>query len=446
MEAVPAGARTAGDPYLPESGNGGYHVVSYDLDLKYRVATNRLDGTAVIRATSVQGLSSFSLDLVRLRASRVRVNGSKRTRFTQSATKLTVRPDEPIGLGELFTVEIEYSGSPAPRRSPWGLVGWEELTDGVIVASQPSGAPTWFPCNDHPADKASYRIRVTCEQAYTVLANGVLFEHTISAGRGTWSFEQPEPTSTYLATVQIGRYASTRRDLAGIPGVVAYAPEVEARVRADFDPLERMMSYFIEAFGPYPFADYSVVVTADDLEIPLEAQGVAIFGANHADGRGGSERLIAHELAHQWFGNSVGIAAWKHIWLNEGFACYAEWLWSEHSGRQSADELARGYHAGLRSLPQDILVGDPGPSLMFDDRVYKRGALTLHALRVTLGDESFFGLLKAWTASRRHATATTDNFRTLAEAHSGLDLARFFDHWLFAHRLPRLPRTARVRS
>jgi aminopeptidase N len=207
-----------------------------------------------------------------------------------------------------------------------------------------------------------------------------------------------------------------------------------------------MMRFFIGTFGPYPFADYSVVVTADDLEIPLEAQGVAIFGANHADGEGGSERLIAHELAHQWFGNSVGIAAWKHIWLNEGFACYAEWLWSEHSGGASADELARRYHAGLRSLPQDIVVGDPGPALMFDDRVYKRGALTLHALRMTLGDESFFGLLQTWTASRRHATATTDDFRTLAEAHSGMDLDRFFEHWLFAPSLPRLPRSARISS
>ncbi len=446
MAAVPAGARTAGDPYLPQSGNGGYSVESYDLDLRYKVATNRLDATAVIRAMSIQGLRSFSFDLVRLRASRVRVNGSKRTRFTQTTSKLVVTPEEPIGLGELFTVEIEYSGSPAPRRSHWGQVGWEELTDGVIVASQPSGAPTWFPCNDHPADKASYRIRVTCEQAYTVLANGALFDHTVSTGRGTWSFEQPEPTSTYLATVQIGRYVTEHRDLAGVPGVIAYAPEVDAQVRADFSPLRGMMAYFIDAFGPYPFADYSVVVTADDLEIPLEAQGVAIFGANHADGEGSSERLIAHELAHQWFGNSVGIAAWKHIWLNEGFACYAEWLWSEHSGGTTTDELARRYHAGLRSLRQDIVIGDPTPALMFDDRVYKRGALTLHALRLTIGDERFFALLRAWTAQRRHGTATTDDFIALAEEHSETDMGRFFEHWLLSTALPRLPRATRVSS
>ncbi len=433
------GAKSAGDPYLPQSGNGGYRVESYDLDLRYRVATNRLDATAIIRAVTTQPLRSFSLDLVRLKASKVRVNRSKRTHFTQTATKLTITPDAPLGAGELFTVEIDYAGSPAPRRSPWGLVGWEELADGVIVAAQPSGAPTWFPCNDHPSDKASFRIRVNAEQPYLVLANGVLVDHSVSSGRGTWLFEQPEPTSTYLATVQIGRYVVEHRSLADVPAVIAYAPHVDAEVRADFDPLDRMMAYFVDTFGPYPFSDYSVVVTADELEIPLEAQGVAIFGANHADGEGRSERLIAHELAHQWFGNSVGIAQWRHIWLNEGFACYAEWLWSEHAGKDTADELARRYHAGLRSLPRDISIADPGPALMFDDRVYKRGALTLHALRLTIGDEAFFGLLRAWTASYRHSSATTDDFRALASTFAAASLDGFFNSWLVAFTLPRLP-------
>ena len=112
-----------------------------------------------------------------------------------------------------------------------------------------------------------------------------------------------------------------------------------------------MMKLFVKLFGPYPLANgYTVVVTDDDLEIPLEAQGISIFGANHCDGERSAERLIAHELAHQWFGNSVTARRWRDIWLHEGFACYAEWLWSEESGGRSADELARHYHHRLRSL------------------------------------------------------------------------------------------------
>lgn len=439
-----AGARNAGDPYLPHSGNGGYGVDSYDLDLRYRVATNRLDAKAVIVATATQELSTFSLDLVRLRAGKVRVNGGKRTRFTQTPAKVVITPERPIGEGATFTVEIDYAGSPAPRRSAWGLVGWEELTDGVIVAAQPSGAPTWFPCNDHPSDRASYRIRVSAEEPYTVVANGSLVSHSFVSGRGTWLYECAEPTATYLATVQIGRYTRRRLDLGVVPVEFAFPAELDARVRADFSPLGDMVDLFSDSFGPYPFPLYRVIVTDDELEIPLEAQGAAIFGENHVDGDGGSERLIAHELAHQWFGNSVGLAAWQHIWLNEGFACYAEWLWSERAGRETADALARRYHAGLRSLPQDLVISDPGPAYMFDDRVYKRGALTLHALRLTVGDSAFFGLLRAWTAEYRMRVVTTADFRAFAAQQTGAELEGLFSSWLDAERLPDLPSRGRV--
>ncbi|GAA1441912.1 M1 family metallopeptidase [Leifsonia poae] len=440
--AKSAGAHNAGDPYLPHSGNGGYAVDSYDLDLRYRVATNRLDATAVIVARSTQELTSFSLDLVRLRVSRVRLTGEKRTRFRQTPSKVVVTPAQPIAAGEEFTVELAYAGSPAPRRSHWGLVGWEELTDGVIVAAQPNGAPTWFPCNDHPSDKARYRIRMSAEEPYTVVATGRLVSHGFASGRGTWLYECDEPTATYLATVQIGGYLRRHVEVAPTPVVFVFPAELEARVHADFAPLATMLETFSDAFGPYPFPDFTVIVTEDELEIPLEAQGSAIFGENHVDGEGGSERLIAHELAHQWFGNSVGLAAWKHIWLNEGFACYAEWIWSERAGRDTADQLARRYHAGLRTLPADLLLADPGPALMFDDRVYKRGALTLHALRLTVGDPAFFGLLRAWTERRRFGTAVTDDFRALAAEVTGAPadvLDALFDAWLDALPVPDLP-------
>lgn len=429
----------AGDPYVPSSGNLGYGVDSYDLDLRYRMATNRLDATATLTITSTAALAKFTLDLSRLVVSKVRMAGSRTTRFSQTAHKLTIVPTKPILAGDTFTLTIDYSGAPVPRRSQWGPVGWEELADGVIVAAQPSGAPTWFPCNDAVADKASYTIRVATEQAYTVVCNGRMTEHRVIAGRGHWRYEQPEPTSTYLATLQIGRYDRVSTTFGSVPGVLAYPRALQAQVDADFEPVPRMMALFEALFGPYPFEQYTLVVTADDLEIPLESQSLATFGANLIDGHGTWDRLIAHELAHQWFGNSVSLAEWKHIWLNEGFACYAEWLWSEHRGGPTADTLAQQSRRHLSTQRTDIVVGDPGAALMFDDRVYKRGALTLHVLRRTIGDEPFFELLRAWTGQHRFGSVTTEDFVTLAATFTDKPLEPLFTAWLFGTTLPRLP-------
>jgi aminopeptidase N len=207
----------------------------------------------------------------------------------------------------------------------------------------------------------------------------------------------------------------------------------------DFGRQDHMMAAFEELFGPYPFRAYGVVVADEDLEVPLEAQGLSIFGANHVDGRRGQERLVAHELAHQWFGNSLTIASWQDIWLNEGFASHSEWLWSEVSGGDPARAHAARWWARLAALPQDLRVADPGVRRMFDDRVYRRGALTLHALRTVLGDEGFFALLREWTATHRHGTVTTAQFTALAERHSPQPLTGFFAAWLHSEALPPLP-------
>ncbi|MGN9911185.1 M1 family metallopeptidase [Phytohabitans sp. LJ34] len=436
--AAQPGAERSGDPYLPEHGNGGYRTSHYDLDLDYRIVTNRLTGRAVVTAVAAQALSRFSLDLAGLRVSHVLVDGVA-ARFTQVGHKLRVRPARPVDEGAEFRVEVRYGGRPRPVRGRWGDIGWDELTDGVLVASQPVGAPSWFPCNDHPADKASYRIAVTAPTPYTVVATGKLADRRRSASTTAWVYELPEPTPAYLVSVQIGRYERVNLYSGGPAQRAAVPARLRQRFAHDFGRQGEMMEAMQRFFGPYPFAEYSVVVTDDDLEDPIEAQSMSVFGANHVDGRRTHERLVAHELAHQWFGNSLTVADWRHIWLNEGFATYAEWLWSGVSGGPPVDALARMWHARLAARPADLRIADPGVARMFDERLYKRGALTLHVLRREVGDERFFRILRGWVAEHRHGTVTTPAFTALAERLAGRSLASLFRAWLYSAPLPGLP-------
>jgi aminopeptidase N len=431
------GTQSAGDPYVPDSGNGGYRVDHYDLDLTYRLETNRLDGTAALSATTTQPLARFSLDLSGLKVSKVTIDGRRAEKFATRGRKLVVSIGRVIDEGTPFRVAINYVGTPRPLNGPWGEVGWEELTDGVIVAAQPNGASSWFPCNDHPSNKATYLIAITTDSAYRVIATGTLAARGIRASTTRWVYEQRAPMASYLASVQIGRYELLQLPGDDVQQQAASPGRLKSSVESAFARQDEMIACFGETFGPYPFADYTVVVTDDALEIPVEAQGMSVFGANYLDGV--DERLVAHELAHQWFGNSLTLGAWKDIWLHEGFACYAEWLWSEASGGESADELAQRHWQRLADKPHDLVLTDPQPESMFDDRVYKRGALTLHALRRTIGDPSFVELLRAWVATYKHATVSTEAFIAHVREHAGDDAAGRLGPWLNELKLPKLP-------
>jgi aminopeptidase N len=396
------------------------------------------------------------------------MDGGRPARYTHRGDKLRIRPSRTLRAGAHFAVEVRYTGVPHPVRTrDWGDLGWEQLEEGSLVASQPTGARSWFPCNDRPDDKAPYRITVTAPSPYTVVANGSLVSRTIGASTTTWVYEQSAPMASYLASVQIGpyelvdvpgtgplvggtgavvtgmgpvpRHAPAPRT-ASVPQPAAVPPDLLGRFAHDFARQPRMMELFTELFGPYPVDEYAVVVVGEELEVPVEAQGLSVFGANHVDGRGGSERLVAHELAHQWFGNSLTVADWRHIWLNEGFAKYAEWLWSELSGGPSAAVLAGRSRTRLSMLRQDLRVADPGLRRLFDDRVYERGALTLHALRTEIGHKAFVALLREWTATHRHGVVTTEQFTTLAQRHATRPLAKLFTEWLYETPLPPLPR------
>ena len=427
------------DDYFPEYGDVSYDVLSYDLRIGYRVDGNRLDGQAELHAVALTDVDELHLDLHRLDVSKVRVDVVQVAKFSVKRGKLVVRTRGVIKEGQEFHLSVRYGGTPRAISDGSGDMGWEELTDGVLVAGQTNGASSWFPCNDRPSNKASYRISVTTASPYYVVANGALTSRHQGAGRTTWVYEQPEPMATYLATVQIGRYIA--RDVPDSP-VPMSAVLPEGRLEAfdaGFGRQAEMMDFFVDRFGPYPFGSYAVVITEDALEIPLEAQSLSIFGSNFLTDDWESVRLVAHEMSHQWFGNSLTAASWRDIWLHEGFACYAEWLWSEESGGPSAQERASDHWKKLEAKPQDLLLGDPGPDGMFDDRVYKRGALLLHALRTELGDADFFDLLRRWAHRYAHASVTTSMFVEVAEEVAGRSLEDLFSVWLEQEELPALP-------
>ncbi|MCG2620306.1 M1 family metallopeptidase [Arthrobacter sp. I2-34] len=465
MTATPPDSNPVPDRYLPTNGSADFAVTRYDLELECKLAANRLAGHALLSGHMVRGCGILELDLSGLQASRVQVNGQRPRRMVQRAGKLIITLRDPLPAGAALTIDVRYEGNPAPVNGLWGDVGWEELTDGVLVAAQPNGASSWFPCNDHPSQKASYRISVSTDAGYRAVANGALVAHTRRSSRETWVYEMNAPMATYLATLQIGRYGlhslfpaltdgpaapdpgSSGTGSSGtaepVPQMVAVSGQLRHRAEAALASQQRMMEVFGRCFGLYPFGRYTVVVTEDELEIPLEAQSLSIIGRNHLEPGWENQRLIAHELAHQWFGNSLTLRQWRDIWLHEGFACYAEWIWSEASGAATAASRARIAWRKLSSQPQDIAIGDPGAARMFDDRVYQRGALTLHALRTAVGDTDFFRILRRWTAQHRHGSVETSMFLSLVDEESdiprGLSARGLLEPWLYRTELPAFP-------
>jgi aminopeptidase N len=429
-----AGAGGVGDPYFPDAGNGGYDVDHYVLELRWDPTRRHLEGTTTIRAIATDALASFSLDLTGLDVTAVDVDDDPARWERPDDHELVVTPARTLRAEATFTAVVRYDGTPAPIAGPAPLEpGF--MTDGreVYVASEPNGAATFFPSNDHPTDKATYEIRVTVPDDLDVAANGLLRDTIPDPGVGTetWVFDAPDPMATYLVQVVVGNLRSEQlTGPAGLPIRNVYDADAGSGVRAAFEPQGEMIDFFDDLFGPFPFATYGAVVVDEDLGFALETQTLSLFGSGVV-----GEPVVAHELAHQWFGDHVSVARWADIWLNEGFATYAQWLWSEHRGEGSVDAMAL---AAARTPGLDVPPADPGPDQLFHPTVYLRGALTLHVLRHELGDAAFFEVLRTWVDRYGGASATSADFEALAGEVGGHDLRALFDAWLRAPGLPAL--------
>ncbi|MGW5849309.1 M1 family metallopeptidase [Streptomyces sp. NPDC055254] len=435
------GASGLRDPYFPKAGNGGYQVDHYALDLDYDPADGKLRGKAVITARAEQGLSSFNLDLSGLDVDGVAVQGAA-ARYNRTGSELTVRPAEDLRKGEVFRTEVDYSGRPKVFEDPDGSrEGWITYADGAVGVGEPIGSMAWFPGNHHPSDKAAYDITLTVPDGYEAVSNGELRSRTERGdGRTAFAWHAPEPMASYLATAAVGKYeVTTGRTASGVRLYHAVAPDQVARSADALARLPEVLEWGGGRFGPYPFgAAGAIVLPGGTLEYALETQTRPLFpGAPE-------ESLVVHELAHQWFGNSVSPESWKDMWLNEGFATYAEWLWAEDHGGNTAQESFDAFLEGdtetepAAGSDWDAFppAAPPGPEHISGNPVYFRGAMVLHRIRQEVGDEKFFALLRGWAAEHRHGNASTADFTAYAQKSTGHDLEKVWDVWLFGKGRP----------
>lgn len=432
------GAAGVGDPYYPGLGNGGYDVAEYDLAVEWFPDDGSIVGTAAVRLAATQDLSSLNLDLVGLDVAGISVDGTDAS-FDRDGRELTVQLPEVLAAGDEATVVVDYSGVPETVRIGTDLfgVGWQ--TDGrdAYVVSEPAGAATWFPANDHPTDKATFRFEITVPEDLEVIANGLRVSTEADGDRATWVYETSDLMATYLASVVIGDLTFDDSVApTGVPIRNASPDRLAEAARTDFAAAGEMLAVFTDWFGPYPFEVYGQVVVDENLGFALENQTLSLFGSDFVTGLGLVDQIVAHELAHQWFGNAVSPATWRDIWLNEGFTTYAEWIWAQESGGPTIAESAAATHA---EADFGVAPGDPGPDELFQPTVYLRGGLALHALSVEIGDEAFRAVLREWADRYDDSTASTADFQDLAEELSGDDLDGFFDAWVHGDELPALP-------
>jgi aminopeptidase N len=454
-----AGAAGAGDAYFPYAGNGGYDVQHYDLDITYAPPApapaplvGQLSGVATIDLVATQDLDRLNLDLRDMDVQAITVDGKPAGEVTPPPSgvevegaaywqvqddearvwELTIQPRPKIKSGQTAQVVVTYGAETTrPEDIEGALYGWVTTQDGAMVVGEPEGSMTWYPVSDHQTDKATYSFEITVPEGKVAVANGLPAGDPVTEnGWTTWFWDAPDEQASYLTTASVGdyelRYSETSGGLPIIDAVddnltPANAATTEAGLALQAD----MIAFLEDAFVPYPFNSYGSIVDDDTVGYALETQTRPVYS------RVAREFTVVHELAHQWFGNAVSPERWQDIWLNEGWATYVEWLWSEASGGDSA----QASFDAIMEIPADdefwkLAIADPGPLGLFLGAIYDRGAATLHALRVEVGDEAFYAAAREWLVRYDDSTGTTEDFEAVYEEVSGQDLGTFFDVWL----------------
>ncbi len=424
-----AGGQSAGDWYAPELGNTGYDVQHYTLALTLDPGLPTVTGAATINAIStIHNLASLSLDFSGFEISSLTVDGLP-AEYTRDPAKLHILLPESPALGQEFEIAIAYAGEPAQTSSAYvpffHHLGLQYLGSNLFALNEPDGAHYWFPCNDTPTDKAAFTFEITAPAGLEAIANGALVRELSGTDSTTYLWEQPYPMATYLATVAIGDYEFiTDTSPAGIP-IEHY---IFADIRQPFtdaaDVTGEALDWMSELFGDYPFDTFGFVTTRL-IRASLETQGRVLLSENMLN-----EETVIHEIAHMWFGDWVTMESWSDMWHNEGFAVYVSLMWQTREQPGALNIFMQNMEADVTREGSADPLGDLAPHRLFGFDSYQRGALLIHNLRLTVGDDAFFTGLRLYFELYGGGTASRQEFIAVMEEASGMELDAFFAEWL----------------
>ncbi|MFH8559347.1 M1 family metallopeptidase [Streptomyces sp. NPDC017988] len=446
----PAAPLGIGDPLFPHLGNPGYDVDSYDIAFTYGGDNRKpLDAVTKIDARVTSPLERVNLDFTHSKVRSVEVNGET-ARFDSTGEDLVLTPSAPVAPGERLRITVRHTSDPVSAKDAQS--GWLRTRDGLAMANQADAAHLVFPCNDHPADKAAFTFRVTAPKGLTAVANGLPVAKARRAdGTTTWAYRTHHPMATELAQVSIGRSTVVhRKGPHGLP-VRDVVPTKDRKL------LERWLKktpgqidWMEKKVGRYPFETYGILVADVRTGFELETQTLSLFEKELFTRPEYPEwyvdAIMVHELAHQWFGDSVSPRTWSDLWLNEGHATWYEALFAEEkTNRPIKDRMRAAYSrsdgwraaGGPPAKPKEPAPGQK--TSLFRPVVYDGSALVLYALRQELGRRAFEHLERQWVHIHRDGNATTADFVRLASEVAGRDLGGFFDAWLYGPKTPPMP-------
>lgn len=435
-----------GDRLFPALGNPGFDVTDYDIAFDYRANDQPLDAVTTVVARATADLDRFNLDFTRGSITSVVVNGLP-AQFTPVGEDVAITPAHRVPSGGTFTVTIRHTSDPRGD----GDGGWVGTTDGLVMANQADAAHHIFPSSDHPSDKATFTFRVTAPKDLTVVANGMRLGRNTKGENTTWTYRTLHPMATELAQVSIGRSAVPERSG---PHGLRVRDVVPADERSALEKWTEktpdQIAWMEGKVGPYPFETYGVLIADASTGFELETQTLSLFErglfSTTALPAWYIEAVMVHELAHQWFGDSVSPRTWSDLWLNEAHATWYEALYAqEKAGKKMDDRMRAAYglsdqwraDGGPPAAPKGPV---PGKKVsIFRPVVYDGSALVLYALRQRIGASAFERLEREWVAAHRDATATTADFVALASRVSGRDQSAFLHAWLYGQRTPPMP-------